>query len=175
MDERHPPERPGSRQNLPYDATPADPDGLAERVGEGQVSGMSDRLARLEGSYDALKVVRPMTITVLGVLLAALIFVLSFMAAELRDLNIRQQAIEAKFDATNAKIDTIPGRLAEEFRAMRAEMAAQTNAIANSITAARQFQPQVLLVPAPQASPPNGEPPADQTRQGTAPPPPARR
>ena len=125
---------------------------------------MSDRLAKLEGSYDALKVVRPMTITVLDILLAALIFVLSFMAAELRDMNSRQQAIEAKFDATNAKIDSIPEKLAEEFRAMRAEMATQTNAIANSITAARQFQPQVLLMPVPQTVPPNGEAPANLPR-----------
>ena len=35
--------------------------------------GMSDRLAKPEGSYDALKVVRPMTIAVLGILMAALI------------------------------------------------------------------------------------------------------
>ena len=124
---------------------------------------MSDRLAKLEGSYDALKVVRPTTITVLGVLLAALIFVLSFMASELRDLNTRQQL-------TDAKIDAIPGKLAEEFRAMRAEMAAQTNAIANSITAARQFQPQVLLMPVPQTVPPNGEAPANLPRPAPQPP-----
>jgi len=124
---------------------------------------MSDRLAKLEGSYDALKVVRPTTITVLGVLLAALIFVLSFMASELRDLNTRQQL-------TDAKIDAIPGRLAEEFRAMRAEMAAQTNAIANSVTAAGQFQPQVVLVPAPQTVPPNGEAPANLPRPAPQPP-----
>ena len=131
---------------------------------------MSDRLAKLEGSYDALKVVRPMTITVLDILLTALIFVLSFMAAELRDMNSWQQAIEAKFDATNAKIDSIPEKLAEEFRAMRAEMATQTNAIANSITAARQFQPQVLLMPVPQTVPPNGEAPANLPRPAPQPP-----
>ncbi len=102
---------------------------------------MSDRLAKPEGSYDALKVVRPMTIAVLGILMAALIFVLTFMASELRDLNARQQTFEAKSEA-------LPSKLAEELRAMRSEMAAQTNAIANSITAARQFQPQVLVVPA---------------------------
>jgi hypothetical protein len=31
--------------------------------------------------------------------------------------------------------------------AMRAEMAAQTNAIANSITAARTVQPQIIVLP----------------------------
>jgi hypothetical protein len=89
---------------------------------------MSDeRIARLEGSYDALKVVRPMTITVVSVLLAALVFVLGFFAAQLSSLN--------------TKIDAIPQRLSEEFRAMRSEMAAQTTAIATAITAARQMQP----------------------------------
>jgi hypothetical protein len=120
-----------------------------------QDSGTKERLAKLEGSYDALKVVRPMTITVLGVLLAALIFVLSFMASELRDLNTKQQT-------TDAKIDAIPAKLADEFRAMRSEMAAQTNAIANSITAARQFQPQVVVVPAPTLLTPPASNPAPE-------------
>ena len=48
--------------------------------------------------------------------------------------------------------------LAEEFRAMRAEMSAQTSAIAGSITAARQAPPQVLLVPAPAVAPPAQKP-----------------
>jgi hypothetical protein len=106
---------------------------------------MSVRIAKLEGSYDALKVVRPMTVTVLGILMAALIFVLSFMAAEIRDIG-------AKLDATSAKVDAIPAKLAEEFRAMRGGMAAQTSALANSITAARQFQPQIILATAGLAS-----------------------
>jgi hypothetical protein len=101
---------------------------------------MSDeRVARLEGAYDALKVVRPMTITVVSVLLAVLVFVLGFFAAQLGSLN--------------TKIDAIPQKLSEEFRAMRSEMAAQTTAIATAITAARQMQPSS---PAP--------PPQDQSR-----------
>ncbi|MEI6985210.1 MAG: hypothetical protein WCK65_03700 [Rhodospirillaceae bacterium] len=40
-------------------------------------------------------------------------------------------------------------KLSDEFRAQRAEMSAQTSAIANSITATRQQAPQVILVPAP--------------------------
>jgi outer membrane murein-binding lipoprotein Lpp len=106
---------------------------------------MSDeRLAKLEGAYDALKVVRPMTITVLSVLLAALVFVLSVYALQLSALN-------TKVETLNTKIDAIPQRLSDEFRAMRAEMAAQTSAIANSITAARQMQ-------APPPTPPNPAP-----------------
>jgi len=62
----------------------------------------------------------------------------------------------------SSKIDAIPQRLSEEFRAMRAEMAAQTSAIANSITATRQAQPpappQIIVIPAPQPQP-TPEPP----------------
>jgi len=51
------------------------------------------------------------------------------------------------------RIDRIPARLSEEFHAMRSEMAAQTSAIASSITATRQAQPrppQIIVIPAPQ-------------------------
>jgi hypothetical protein len=58
----------------------------------------------------------------------------------------------------SSKIDAIPQRLSEEFRAMRAEMSAQTSAIANSITATRQAEPpappQIIVIPpAPQPQP----------------------
>src|ERR1700681_3400484 len=101
---------------------------------------MSDeRIARLEGSYDALKVVRPMTIAVVSILLAALVFVLGFFATQL--------------SALNSKVDAIPQRLSEEFRAMRLEMAAQTTAIATAITAARQMQSAPTPPPSPQNPP----------------------
>jgi len=103
------------------------------------------RLSKLEGSYDALKVVRPMTITVIGVFLAALVFVLGFFATQLNSIN--------------SKLDAIPVRLSEEFRALRAEMSAQTSAIANSITATKQMPPQVIVLPAP---PPSPSPPVQQ-------------
>jgi hypothetical protein len=99
----------------------------------------SERLAKLEGSYDALKVVSPTTLAVMGILLAALVFVLSFLSIQIV--------------ATNAKVDAIPRQLSEEFRAMRAEMSAQTSAIANSITATKQVQPQILVMPAPTPPP----------------------
>ena len=99
------------------------------------------RLAKLEGSYDALKVVRPMTITVIGVFLAALVFVLGFFATQISSIN--------------NKLDAIPVRLSEEFRALRAEMSAQTSAIANSITATKQAQPQIFVLPEPAPQPPS--------------------
>ena len=61
-----------------------------------------------------------------------------------------------QFVRLDGKIDAIPQRLSEEFRAMRAEMSAQTSAIANAITATRQAPPpvpQIIVVPSPQPSP----------------------
>lgn len=99
----------------------------------------ADRLARLEGAYDTLKVVRPMTIAVLGLFLAALVFALALVGTQIRHVS--------------QKVEAIPARLSEEFRAMRIEMAAQTEAIANSMTATRQAPPQVLVMPAPAQAP----------------------
>lgn len=48
--------------------------------------------------------------------------------------------IAAQTDHLNARIETIPQRLSDEFRAMRAEMSAQTSAIANSIAAQDEEQ-----------------------------------
>lgn len=49
----------------------------------------------------------------------------------------------------SSKVDGVSRSILEEFRAMRLETAAQTSAIANAVTAAKQVPPQVLLVPAP--------------------------
>ncbi len=100
---------------------------------------MEQRLAKLEGSYDALKVVRPMTVAVVSVFLAALVFVLGFLGIQV-----------ARVDS---KVDGISKTIFEEFRAMRSDMAAQTSAIANSITATKQQSPQVILMPSPQPEP----------------------
>jgi hypothetical protein len=97
------------------------------------------RLTRLEGSYDALKVVRPLTVAVLAILVAVMIGGFAFMGVPLVRID--------------GKVDAIPQKLADEFRAMRSEMAAQTNAIANSITATKQVQPQIVVVPAPERAP----------------------
>ena len=47
------------------------------------------------------------------------------------------QRLETRIDRLDAKVDAIPGTLHAEFTAMRSEMAAQTSAIANVVTAAR--------------------------------------
>jgi hypothetical protein len=86
-----------------------------------------ERLAKLEGAYDALKVVRPMTVAVMAIFVAVMIGGFAFMGFQLVRID--------------GKLDAMPQTLREEFRAMRSELAAQTSAIANSITAARQMQP----------------------------------
>ncbi len=86
---------------------------------------IGERLARVESGLDWIKVI--------------LSLIAVFMFAGFTFLGVQIIHVDGK-------IDMIPQRLSEEFRAMRAEMAAQTSAIANSITATRQAQP-----PAPRA------------------------
>ncbi len=107
----------------------------------------NERLAKLEGAYDTLKVVRPMTLAVIGIFLAAQVFVLGVLANQIRDVTSQIHDATGQIHDLNSKVDAIPAKLSEEFRAMRAEMAAQTSAIANSITATRQVQPQILILP----------------------------
>jgi hypothetical protein len=108
--------------------------------------GMDTRITKLEGSYDALKVVRPMTIAVISIFLAVVALSYAIVIGQLA-------RVDSRLDALSAKVDAIPQRLTEEFRAMRAEMAGQTSAIANSITATKQTPPQVIVLPAPTQSP----------------------
>lgn len=130
---------------------------LANGGGGGQDSGMDldKRLTRMEGSYDSLKVVRPMTIAVCSVLLAALVFVLSAMTLQMNGISTRMESLAARVEEG---FRTLRTDMAAEARATRAEMAAQTSAIANSITATKQAAPQILLVPAPAIQ----APPADK-------------
>ncbi len=72
---------------------------------------------------------------------------------QIRELGTR---MDGQIRELGARMDGLSKQLSEEFRAMRAETAAQTSAIANSITAARQFQPQVIVAP------PAPEPQQDQ-------------
>jgi hypothetical protein len=75
-------------------------------------------------------------------------------------LGVQLNRLEGRVDRIETAVATIPAHLSEEFRAMRTEMAAQTSAIANSITAVRQAQPpapQVIVVPVP--PPDNKAPP----------------
>jgi hypothetical protein len=80
---------------------------------------------------------------------AAIIGATAFLGTQF--VSFRQETA-GQIQRLDAKVDAIPARLSEEFRAMRAEMSAQTSAPADIATAARGEPTQVILVPAP-ASP----------------------
>lgn len=97
------------------------------------------RLEALKGAIDGTR-------WVVGIVAVIMIGGFSFLGFQLNRL-------EGRVDRIEAAIQAIPVRLSDEFHAMRSEMAAQTNAIANSITATRQAQPpapQIIVLPAPQ-------------------------
>jgi hypothetical protein len=131
--------------------------GLDGRVGrlEGAVAGLDGRVgrlegavARLEGIVDGLRSAIDGLRWVTGMIAIVMVGGFSFLGFQLN-------RIEGRLDRVEAAVEAIPARLSEEFRSMRAEMAAQTSAIANSITATRQAQPpppQVIVVPGPQPS-----------------------
>ncbi len=57
-----------------------------------------------------------------------------------------------RIDRVEAKVDALPALISEKFRAMRAEMSAQTSTIAGAVTAARApAQPVPAGPPAPAA------------------------
>jgi hypothetical protein len=97
------------------------------------------RLEGLKGSIDSTR-------WVVGIVAVVMIGGFGFLGFQLSRL-------ESRVDRIETAIVAIPAHLSEEFRAVRAEMAAQTSAIANSITAVRQAQPpppQIIVIPAPQ-------------------------
>ena len=99
------------------------------------------RLEGLKGSIDGAR-------WVIGIVAIIMIGGFSFLGFQLNRL-------EGRVDRVEVAIAAIPARLSDEFRAMRSEMAAQTSAIANSITAVREAQPpppQIIVVPTPQPS-----------------------
>jgi hypothetical protein len=99
-----------------------------------------ERLARLESAQDWTKIV-------LGLIGAVTIGGFAFLGVQIGRL-------DAKVDALGARIDA-------QGLATRQELVGIANAIANSITAARQMQPQILPMPAPQQPTP-GSPPAKE-------------
>jgi hypothetical protein len=105
------------------------------------------RLESLKGAIDGMR-------WVIGVIAVVMIGGFSFLGFQLNRL-------EGRVDRIETAVAAIPARLSDEFRAMRSEMAAQTSAIANSITATRQYQPpppQIIVIPAPQPGEKSPEP-----------------
>jgi hypothetical protein len=106
------------------------------------------RLSRLDGALEGLKASVDGTRWVIGIVAVVVIGGFSF-------LGIQLNRLEGRADRIESAIAGIPARLSDEFHAMRSEMTAQTNAIANSITATRQAQPsppQIIVVPTPPRS-----------------------
>jgi hypothetical protein len=87
---------------------------------------------------------------VIGIFAVVMIGGFSFLGFQLNRL-------EGRVDRIESTVASIPARLSDEFRAMQQEMAAQTSAIANSITATRQAEPpapQIIVVPSLQPNQP---------------------
>jgi hypothetical protein len=105
------------------------------------------RLEALKGAIDGMR-------WVVGIVAVVMIGGFSFLGFQLNRL-------EGRVDRVETAVAAIPARLSDEFRAIRSEMAAQTSAIANSITATRQYQPpppQIIVIPPPQPGEKSPEP-----------------
>jgi outer membrane murein-binding lipoprotein Lpp len=84
---------------------------------------------------------------ILAIIGAVMIGGFAFLGFQFNHLNGKLDTISSSL---NAKIEANPQRLSEELRVMRAEMAAETSAIADSITANKQVQgPQPAPAPQP--------------------------
>ncbi|HTT78533.1 MAG TPA: hypothetical protein VMF86_02535 [Stellaceae bacterium] len=96
---------------------------------------IGERLARLESGQDWIKVI-------LALIGAIVIGGFAFLGVQINRLDTR-------FDAIGSRIDALGSRIAAENASTRQELVGIANAIANSITAARQVQPQIIVVPTP--------------------------
>ncbi len=118
--------------NLPQDvesATPIDAGG-----GGPHPPGMDigERLARLESGQDWTKVI-------LGLIGAVIIGGFAFLGVQINRLDSKMDGLSTSL---GARIDT-------QGTQTRQELVGIASAISNSITAARQVQPQIVIVPAP--------------------------
>jgi len=143
-DDRSAADRRGAK-SVPSDGSPMSEDRLRR---------IEDGVRDLKSFIDGFRTVPQLALSAIAIALAAVALLLTIVIFALNNVNSQIRDL-------GARVDAIHGQLAEEFRAMRAETAAQTSAIANSITAARQVQPQILVVPAPGGPalpPPGGKP-----------------
>ena len=100
---------------------------------------LGERLARLESATDWTKIV-------LGMLGAVVIGGFAFLGVQINRVDTKVDALGARIDAQGA--------------ATRQELVSLATAISNSITAARQVQPQIMIVPTPPGPNPPGPNPA---------------
>ena len=107
-----------------------------------------ERLVRLESAQEWTKVI-------LGLIGAVIIGGFALLGVQIGRL-------DAKFDSLGGRIDSLGSRISAENAATRQELIGVATAISNSITAARQMQPQVLPAPIPVPQPGPGSPPAKE-------------
>ena len=113
--------------------------------------GLGERLARLESAQEWTKII-------LGLIGAVLIGGFAF-------LGIQINRLDAKFDSLDGRIDSLGARISAEAAATRQELIGIATAISNSITAARQVQPQVIVVPMPSPGAPQPAPNPQSPKQ----------
>lgn len=121
--------------------------GLKSGDGDGTSGGMDTRLAKLESTFEGFKAVPSLAFTVVSIAMGELAIAITIGIFTINNMSSRIDALSGRVEGLNARFDGVSRQLADEFRAMRAETAAQTSAIANSITAARQVQPQIVVMP----------------------------
>ncbi len=98
---------------------------------------MGERLARLEGAFDWIKV----TITVIStVVIGGIAF-----------LGVQIARVDSRVSALSDKVDALPEKVNAGLRDL-------TNTLAQAILASKQIAPQVVLLPAPQPSAPQQRP-----------------
>jgi outer membrane murein-binding lipoprotein Lpp len=111
---------------------------------------IGERLARLEAGQDWIKIV-------LGLLGAVVIGGFAFLGVQVGRLDSKMDALstslnarmDAQTAATHSDINALSARISAENAQTRQELVGIANAISNSITAARQVQPQIVIVPTP--------------------------
>ena len=113
--------------------------------------GMEARLAKLEGVVDGFRTVPAIALTALSIVMAAVAIILTIGVFQFNGMNSRidglSRQVTDEFKALRSDMAALRSDMTTEARASRADMSAQTAAIAGSITAARQVQPQIMVVP----------------------------
>lgn len=95
------------------------------------VNQMGDRLSRLEGAFDWMKI----TISVIA---AVVIGGIAFIGVQIT-------RVDGRVSTLSDKVDALPDK-------MNANLRDLTNTLAQAIVASKQTVPQVILMPAPQSS-----------------------
>jgi hypothetical protein len=91
-------------------------------MNDGRRSSVDNRLGELKGAIEGLR-------SSFGILAGAVALVATVMT-----IGFGFNRLDGRIDQLAGKVEAIPQRLSDEFRAMRTEIAVQTSTIANAIT-----------------------------------------